>query len=257
VEAIVIALRGAHDRALYGGKAAGLAAALRAGLPVPDGVALDWSEALDPPALPGDLGPVAVRSSAVDEDGAGASFAGQHRTHVNVAGEANIRCAIADVVASARSASAMAYRARLGLVGEPRMAIVIQRVIAAGSAGVMFTRHPATGADERIVEAAWGLGEAVVAGLVTPDVYRWPRGGRASVQVGDKEVALRPAAGGGCEEVAVEPTYVRARVLSDAQLAALDELAARCEQLAGAAVDLEWAFEGDRLYLLQCRRITR
>lgn len=255
----MIALRDAVDRSLYGGKAAGLAEALRAGLPVPDGVALSWREALDPPALP-ELGAVSVRSSAVDEDGAGASFAGQHKTHVNVVGSDAIRRAIAEVVASARSGAALAYRAKLGLASEPRMAVVIQKLVLADCAGVLFTRHPTTGADERVVEAAWGLGETVVAGLVTPDVYRWSRGGaRLETRIGKKEVqiAIAQTVTMGCEEVAVPGSRVHARVLGDDKLAALEDLAVRCERSVGAAVDLEWAFVGERLYLLQCRRITR
>ena len=274
----MIALRDATDRSLYGGKAAGLAEALRAGLPVPDGLALSWEEGrfltshptessvsaqlsgdafslLTPGALR-ELGAVSVRSSAVDEDGAGASFAGQHKTHVNVRGADAIGRAIADVVASARSASALAYRAKLGLTAEPRMAVVIQRLVAADCAGVLFTRHPATGTDERVVEAAWGLGETVVAGLVTPDIYRWSRSGaRLETRIGHKEIAIRPAEHG-CEEVEVAAALVRARVLTDGKLAALEDLAVRCEKRVGAAVDLEWAFVGERVYLLQCRPVT-
>lgn len=258
----MIALRDAVDRSLYGGKAAGLAEALRVGLPVPDGIALSWRETADPPALPelAALGPVSVRSSAVDEDGAAASFAGQHLTHLNVKGEADVRAAIRRVAASAHSASARAYRAKLGLTGEPLMAVVVQKLVFAESAGVLFTRHPTTGADERVVEAAWGFGESVVAGLVTPDVYRWSRtGARLETRIGAKEVQIwiAQAETMGTEEAEVPASRVRARVLSDDKLAALEELAARCEQRVGAAVDLEWAFVGDRVYLLQCRPITR
>ncbi len=258
----MIALRDATERALYGGKAAGLAVCLRAGLLVPDGLALDWREALGPTKPTVDailaLGPVAIRSSAVDEDGAGASFAGQHRTEVNVVGIEAVRRALAEVAASARAPSALAYRARLGLTGDPRMAVVVQRLVPAECAGVLFTRHPVTGADERLVEAAWGLGETVVAGLVTPDVYRWSRtGARLETRVGDKSVAIRPVPTGGCEEVALDAERARARVLSDERLAALDGLAARCESIAGGAVDIEWAFVGDGLYLLQSRPVTR
>jgi pyruvate,water dikinase len=258
----VIALRDATDGALYGGKAAGLASCLRAGLPVPDGWALDWREALDPTASTIEavlaLGPVAIRSSALDEDGPSASFAGQHRTEVNVVGPEPVRRAIAQVAASARAPSALAYRARLGLSANPRMAVVVQPLVDADCAGVLFTRHPVTGADERVAEAAWGLGETVVAGVVTPDVYRWSRtGARLETRIGDKGVAIRPSPAGGCEEVVLAPERARARVLSDERLTALDDLAARCESTAGAAVDLEWAFLADRLYLLQSRPVTR
>jgi len=255
----MIALCDAGDVTRYGGKASGLAAALRAGLPVPDGFAIAWdehasltTEALA--ALVAPLGRVAVRSSAVDEDGAGASFAGQHKTIVN---PRDVLAAVREVEASCHEPSALAYRAKLGLVSEPRMAVVVQQLVDATSAGVMFTRHPLTGADERVVEAAWGLGEAVVAGLVTPDTYRWARGASTyGVMVGFKDLAIRPAAEG-VAEVCVPEAQQRAQILAEEQLERLDALSLRCERYAGPGIDLEWAFVGAELYLLQCRKVTR
>src|SRR5690606_22363725 len=117
--------------------------------------------------------PVAVRSSAIDEDGPVASFAGQHRTLLNIRGfdalvDATVRC-----VASARAAEAVAYRQQRGLsVEDVRIAVLVQSLVAADSAGVAFTTNPLTGRDDEVlINANWGLGESVVGGTVTPDMF--------------------------------------------------------------------------------------
>lgn len=262
------------DPATYGGKAASLGAALRAGLPVPPGVALSWSvvsgiahgDAASLAQLDGLLhaidddgpAPVAVRSSAVGEDSELASFAGQHITVLHVRTHDALLAAVQRVWASGCAAAALAYRKRMGVVGEPRMGVVVQRLVEAECAGVLFTKHPLTGADERVIEAAWGLGETVVAGLVTPDSYRVARDGRILSRVaGEKDVAVRSLPGGGAGEVPVPEDMVRALCLDDARLGRLADLASLCERLSSGPQDLEWAFAGERLYLLQQRAMTR
>ncbi len=116
--------------------------------------------------------PIAVRSSAVGEDSEGASFAGQHLSVLNVATFSHLISAVAEVVQSALTPSAQSYREKLGVEGPPRMGVVLQELLNSDAAGVMFTRNPLNGAKERVIEAAWGLGEVVVAGLVIPDYYR-------------------------------------------------------------------------------------
>ncbi len=267
---MMVPLAEALDEGLFGGKATQLGASLRAGLPVPPGFALsvDRVQAIvdgDAAALDeafhhaAKLEAFAVRSSAVGEDGAGASFAGQHDTVLDVRSREGLLDAIRRVWASGRTASAQAYRDRMRLTGAPRMAIVVQQLVASEMAGVMFTRNPMTGADERVIEAAWGLGEVVVAGLVTPDRYRVIREGHVLERsAGDKDIAIRSLAGGGTAEQAVAPHLVSALCLGDAELAALNALACLCETHHGAGPhDLEFAFGGGRLYLLQCRSITR
>lgn len=271
----IVALADASDRARFGGKAAGLATALQAGLPVPDGLALAPSAVAralaggDLPAAIVDALPFpwAVRSSALDEDGARASFAGIHHSVLGVTSLAAAREALASVHASATSVGARAYRTRLGLAPDDsgaRMAVVIQRLIASDAAGVLFTRNPATQADERVIEAAFGLGEAVVAGLVTPDVIRLSRDGRVLEQrVGFKDLALVVTPDGHRVEQVVAAARARSAVLSAAQIAALSDLARRCEAVVASrsdtlgGLDLEWAFAADRLFLLQRRSITR
>ena len=260
-----------HDDGAHGGKATQLGAALRAGLPVPPGFALahhhvDELAHEDVPHAPDHIaeafamlgGPVAVRSSAIGEDGAGASFAGQHATVLGVTCARTLLAAIRKVRQSAHAPSAIAYRKRLGLPGTPRMGVVVQRLIDAEKAGVLFTRNPISGDDERLIEAAWGLGEIVVAGLVTPDRFRIARDGRVLERTaGEKDIAIRLRADGGTHEAPVDDELVAALCLDDAELLDLHELASRCEGHAGGPQDIEFAFAAGRLYLLQRRAITR
>ncbi len=268
-----VPLEDAHDETRFGGKAAQLAVAVRNGLPVPGGVALAWAfvdriAAGDSDARARCAGmfaalggqPVAVRSSAVGEDSAGASFAGQHVTRLGVRSADGLTAALIEVWESGRAPGALAYRKALGLAGEPRVGVVIQRMVDAECAGVMFTKDPMTGADVRLIEAAWGLGESVVAGLVDPDRYRVGRGGELlDAIIGDKHVAVRADADGQTREAPVEEHLRRVACLGAARLRALDALASACERaFAGtAAHDIEWAFAGERLYLLQRRAVTR
>ena len=261
---MTVALIDAADPSIYGGKAVQLGTALRAGLPVPDGIALGWPDvdavaaghaSLDDVVLPN---PCSVRSSAVDEDSADASFAGAHVTVLGVQGCNAVCEAVAAVRASAYDPGALAYRAALGLDASPRMAVVVQRLVDSDVAGVMFTRNPMTGADECVIESSWGLGEAVVAGLVTPDHWVLDAAGRTTTFiVGEKDIAIRRTASGTAEEP-VDAGLIETPCLDDAQLTALYELAATCDQVYGArGHDIEFAFAGGQLYLLQRRPITR
>jgi pyruvate,water dikinase len=258
------------DAELYGGKAAQLGVAVGAGLPVPPGLALsvELVEAIvaGVPAAIAKLegswsllrAPLALRSSAVGEDSEEASFAGQHLTCLNVRSSADAIEAVGAIWRSAHSDSALAYRRRLGLTGSPRIAVVVQQLVDADCAGVLFTRNPLDGADELVVEAAWGLGEAVVAGLVTPDRFRVARDGTVLERVaGTKDLAVALAPDGGTEEVALSGERVGALCLDDSRLAALARLAERCGRVFSGARDLEWALAGDVLHLLQCRAVTR
>jgi pyruvate,water dikinase len=264
-----VPLEDAVDESRFGGKAVSLSRSLRSGLPVPEGCSLDV-EAVESIASSGEPdaaciellsalgGRVAVRSSAVGEDARDASFAGQHTTVLNVASPATLVRAIAEVWRSAHTESALAYRARMHVAGPPRIAVVVQRLVDADCAGVLFTRNPTTGASERLIEAAWGLGETVVSGAVVPDSYRLGADGTVLERsIGVKDVALRLLPGGGTAEVVVDAARVNEAVLDDDALAGLHALTARCESVFGPDLDIEWAFEAGRLYLLQCRAITR
>jgi pyruvate, water dikinase len=266
----VVPLLDAEDTALFGSKAVGLGQALRDGLPVPPGVALagpvvEAVASRDEDAIRqvGDLvrplgGPLAVRSSAVDEDGADASFAGQHLTLLNVPGADEVTSALSEIWWSANSDSAITYRQRVGLFTRPSVGVVIQVLVTPETAGVMFTQNPITGADERVIEASWGLGEAVVAGRVIPDHYRIDRDGQVLERTpGRKGIEFRSLPDGGTVEEEVAPDLVERLCLEDDQLADLSRLADRCETVYGPARDIEWAIADGTLYLLQCRAVTR
>jgi phosphoenolpyruvate synthase/pyruvate phosphate dikinase len=265
----VVPFAKARETSLYGSKAVGLGEAARHGLGVPPGVALsgDLVEAVasgDDKAIEKLTNaiatlppPFAVRSSAVDEDSAAASFAGQHLTVLNVHSVADVPGAVRDVWWSANSDSAITYRQRVGLFTRPSVGVVVQTLLDPLVAGVMFTEHPVTGADERLVEASWGLGEAVVAGLVIPDHFRLDRAGQVlERKAGRKRIAIRSLPSGGTFEQQVPPMQANQLCLDDVQLSALGELALRCEKVYGPRRDIEWALQDGTLYLLQCRAVT-
>jgi pyruvate,water dikinase len=266
----VVGLADAHDDSRFGAKATGLGAAARAGLPIPPGIALsgafvdavaaghdDAIAALAAAASELSL-PLAVRSSAADEDGADASFAGQHLTLLNVPTVDDVGAAVREIWWSANSDSAITYRKRVGLFARPSVGVVVQSLLAPDVAGVMFTQNPVTQADERLIEGAWGLGEVVVSGRVIPDSFRVDRTGQVVERTpGVKKLAIRSSSDGGTYEEDVEPHLVESLCLDDDQLAQLDALAAQVEDVYGPARDVEWAFAGGQLYLLQCRAVTR
>ena len=265
----VVPFKKASEKSLFGSKAVGLGDAVRRGLPVPPGVALSGElvEAVasgDATAIEkltkavADLAPpFAVRSSAVDEDGASASFAGQHLTLLNIHSAADVPDAVREVWWSANSDSAITYRQRVGLMTRPSVGVVVQTLLNPTTAGVMFTENPITGADERMIEASWGLGEGVVNGLVVPDHFRLDRSGQVlERKAGRKRTAIRSLPNGGTFEEQVSPERVNQLCLDDAQLAALANLALLCEKVYGPRRDIEWAIQDGALYLLQCRAIT-
>ena len=265
----VVPLAKARETAVFGSKAVGLGDAIRDGLPVPPGVALsgpiveavagdeERAIAAVAKAVRSLQVPLAVRSSAVDEDGTEASFAGQHLTLLNVPSADEVPSALREIWWSANSDSAITYRQRVGLFTRPSVGVVIQTLLDPEVAGVMFTRNPINGAEESLIEASWGLGEAVVAGLVIPDTYRVDREGQVLERTaGRKQVAIRSVAAGGTVKEEIAADRAEQLCLDDEQLKQLGELALRCEQVYGPARDIEWAFAGGTLYLLQCRAVT-
>src|SRR5258706_5287714 len=251
----VVPLVDAHDDAVYGSKAVGLGDATRGGLPVPRGIAL--SGPVVEAAASGDAGaseqvaasvrslptPFAVRSSAVGEDGADASFAGQHITLLNVPTAADVTDAVREVWWSANSDSAITYRQKKGQFVRPSVGVVVQSLLDPEVAGVMFTQNPVNGADERVIEASWGLGEAVVSGRVIPDNYRVARAGEVLGRTtGMKKFAIRRAPDGGTVDEQIAAEDVERHCLSDAQLAELNGLATSCEQAYAEGRAIQFAF---------------
>jgi phosphohistidine swiveling domain-containing protein len=202
---------------------------------------------------------VAVRSSATAEDLAGASFAGQQETYLNVRGAEALLEAVKNCWASLWTARAMAYRARQGIdPATVSLAVVVQRMVESESAGVMFTANPANGRrNEEVVSAAWGLGESVVSGSVTPDsiVVEKETGRVISRETADKEVMTVYTEGGTEERPVPEARRLRP-VLDDEAAAKLVGYGARIEDHYGAPQDIEWALSDGELFILQARPIT-
>ncbi len=138
------------------------------------------------------------------------------------------------------------------------MGVVVQAMVEPIAAGVLFTRNPVTGADERLIESAWGLGEAVVSGAVVPDRFVLDTHGRVIDRtIGDKDIRVWWADGDGTVETSVPDDLRRVPSLTDAQLAALHGLAERCRSVWGTDLDLEWAVDAEGIVsLLQSRPIT-
>lgn len=202
---------------------------------------------------------VAVRSSALDEDGPSASFAGQHDTHLNLLGLDAVLTAIDGTWRSLRSDAAMAYRRRHGLgVDGLALAVLVQKMVPADVAGVAFSVDPVSGRRDRIVvSASWGLGESVVGGTVTPDEWTLDKETLAVVDTrhADKR-RMTVSTPGGTREVDV-PSFLRLRPsLSGEQVRSVADQARRLEAVYGWPVDVEFAYSGGTFHLLQCRPVT-
>lgn len=212
-------------------------------------------------ALPGGAGgaTVAVRSSAVGEDGADASFAGMNATFTNVRGVDALVERIAECWASLFGARVVAYRAARGCTGEPAIAVVVQLMVRAERSGVAFTADPANGRrDVVVVEAAFGQGEVVVSGAVEPDTYRVGASGSrlVSARIGHQTHEIVRGEDGGDRTVPLDPARADARVLSDDEACDVARLALRVQQHFGTPQDVEWAMTGRRTWLVQARPIT-
>jgi len=201
----------------------------------------------------------AIRSSAVDEDGGAASFAGQHETYLNIVGADAIIEAVTRCWESARSERALEYRRQQGLPMErPQIAVFVQQLVASDVSAVLFSANPVTGGrDEIMINASWGLGESIVGGTVTPDTFIVRKSDLAVVQrvIADKQ-RMTISAPGGTQEVDV-PRFLRNAIsLNDEQVIEMAKLALTLETTMEYPVDVECAYAGGELYLLQCRPIT-
>ena len=202
--------------------------------------------------------PVAVRSSATAEDSEAASFAGQQETFLHVRGADQLRARIRDCWASFFSERALFYRSKKGSLADLGMAVVVQRMVNADLAGVLFTIDAVQGRRDRmVVEAVLGLGEAAVSGAVTPDHYVIRRDGRVrKAQVHEQPYAIVADESGGVAERPLDPEVGGARKASDELLVELARLGDDLEQRIGMPQDIEWAVERGELYVLQVRPVT-
>lgn len=217
--------------------------------------------AADIAAAYGELGNdafVAVRSSACAEDGEAASFAGQQETFLNVSGIGEVLQMVTRCWASFFSERALFYRQTKGSLTDLGMAVVVQRQLSSDKSGVMFTTDPIRRRrDQLVIEAVYGLGEALVSGMVTPDNYLARRDGRlkkARIGRQDRKIVRDPSSG--TVEVEVEEEAATARVLDDGEIARLVEIGLELESAFGSPQDIEWAYEDGELYVLQSRPIT-
>ncbi len=284
----------AADEPVFGGKSASLGELIGAGIPVPPGFGVA-STAFEAGAFPledpeaaaaairaapvpeqvraeiaaaylaiadddGEQEPaVAVRSSALGEDSAEATFAGQQDTYLWVRGAERVCDAVRDCWASLFNPEAVSYRARLGGERTPAMGVTVQRMVDAEVSGVMFTCNPVTGDPSTVaINASWGLGLAVVGGEVTPDEYRVSKvtGELLRRTVGPKRIEY-VAGSAGAQRAEVPPERQEVACLDDEALAALLEVGRRVERHFGSHQDIEWAFGRDaELLMLQSRPVT-
>ena len=202
--------------------------------------------------------PVAVRSSACAEDSEEASFAGQQETYLHVRGHPDVRARIRDCWASFFSERALFYRGRKGSLEDLGMAVVVQRMVEAEIAGVLFTCDPVRKRRDRmVVEAVLGLGEAVVSGEVTPDHYVLKRDGtvkKAHVHTQPYAIVSRPE--GGIEERELSHEEGGAQKVTEDVLARLARLGDDLEQRLGGPQDIEWAVQDGEIFVLQARPVT-
>jgi pyruvate,water dikinase len=202
---------------------------------------------------------VAVRSSATSEDSGATSFAGMHETFTNVSGATALLQRIRDCWASAYGARVLAYRKSQRMDEEPLIAVVVQKMVDSARSGVIFTADPSTSDTSMLViEAAFGLGEVVVGGQVEVDTYRVKKAPLQlkEARVGHKAFKIVRDASGQESRVQLDPEEAERRVLSDAEIQTLAQLALAVEAHYGTPQDLEWAESAGQFYLVQTRPIT-
>src|SRR5215213_5154503 len=225
------------------------------GIAIPGDLAAAITRAL---AQFGEQAAYAVRSSATAEDLPTASFAGQQDTYLNVVGPAAILQHVRRCWASLFTERAVTYRQRSGIGHRTvHMAVVVQQMVFPQAAGILFTADPVT-SNRRVasVEASFGLGEALVSGLVNPDVYKVLDGEVVAKAVGTKQLAIQPSPAGGTHEQAIDPGLQDQPALTDAQVVRLAQLGRRIEAHFGRPQDVEWCLVDDGFQFVQSRPIT-
>jgi pyruvate,water dikinase len=202
----------------------------------------------------------AVRSSAISEDGSAASFAGLYETYLNVKGAASVLEYVQRCYQSLWAERAVSYRTRRGGGADEAMAVVVMGLVPSETSGIAFTAHPVTGSlDEIVITASYGLGEAIVSGRVTPDMFVIAKGSGAVVSrdIYPKTLALYPHPdGGGVVEEELSSAKSTAASITDEDAIAVAKLAEMVESHYGSPQDIEWAMAAGKLYLLQSRPIT-
>lgn len=222
---------------------------------VPDDLAAEITRAV---ARLGEGAACAVRSSATAEDLPTASFAGQQDTYLNVVGPDEVLRHVSRCWASLFTERAVTYRRRNGIDHRAvHMAVVVQRMVFPHASGILFTADPVTGnRTVTTVDAGFGLGEALVSGLVNPDVFKVRHGEVVARTIAAKERAVQALPAGGTREVAVDPGQREQPALTDAQAVRLAQLGRRIEAHFGRPQDIEWCLVDDGFQFVQSRPIT-
>ncbi|MEH1017899.1 rifamycin-inactivating phosphotransferase, partial [Micromonospora sp. CPCC 206060] len=225
------------------------------GIAIPGDLAAAINRAL---AQVGEQAAYAVRSSATAEDLPTASFAGQQDTYLNVVGPAAILQHVSRCWASLFTERAVTYRQRNGIDHRTvHMAVVVQQMVFPDAAGILFTADPVTGNRKvATVDASFGLGEALVSGLVNPDLFKVRDGGIVAKTVAAKQRAVHALPAGGTQEVAIDPQRQEQPALTDAQVVRLVQLGRRIEAHFGRPQDIEWCLVGEDFQIVQSRPIT-
>jgi len=262
-------LQDAIDSYEFGGKASSLAKGLQFNLPIPDGFVLNVQmvrKILDNNcnainALKFEFNKLAsavvVRSSALEEDSEEISFAGQYLSVLNVISFHQLLNAVRQVANSELEDSVKLYRKKHGLSGGSRMSIIIQKMIDVEKAGVLFTENPVTKTNEFLIEASWGFGEAVVAGMIIPDSFKLNTQGKLIEQkIGVKDFMLSSNSNGGLEEMPLDWADSIKPTLNNDELQNLYQLGSICKDFYGRHIDIEWGIKNKKTYLFQCRPIT-
>lgn len=265
---------GKNDVASVGGKGASLGEMTQAGIHVPPGFVLTteaYRQYHGGNQLPQELideikqnfvelglKTVAVRSSAIAEDSADGSWAGQFETILNVTID-NLVEAIYSCWRSAKNSSVHDYAARNNVAEENlALGVVIQKMVSSDVSGVLFTRNPVTGDENQImIEACWGLGEMLVQGTITPDNYIVDKDNLSSIEkMISRQEKMMINSSDGTSVVDVEMNIQADQKLSDYMIAELCDIATAIETHYGTPQDIEWAIEDGNLYILQSRPIT-
>ncbi|MBM0239447.1 phosphoenolpyruvate synthase [Micromonospora sp. ATA32] len=225
------------------------------GIAIPGDLAAAITQAL---AQLGEQAAYAVRSSATAEDLPTASFAGQQDTYLNVVGPAAILQHVSRCWASLFTERALTYRQRNGIDHRTvHMAVVVQQMVFPHAAGILFTADPVTGNRKvATVDASFGLGEALVSGLVNPDVFKVRDGEVVAEAVAAKQRAVHALPAGGTQEVAIDPQRQEQPALTDAQVVRLVQLGRRIEAHFGRPQDIEWCLVDEDFQIVQSRPIT-
>jgi pyruvate, water dikinase len=201
---------------------------------------------------------VAVRSSATTEDLADASFAGQQESFLNIKGKTELLLHIKKCIASLFTSRAVYYRQKKGYEHtKASLAVVIQRMVDSDKSGVIFSRDPTNQSKNIILEAVFGLGEGIVSGTITPDEYIISRELEILTKnISDKKIAITRDSGGGQTTVKLSPEKSKQQVLKEYEMKRLAEISLKLEEHYKKPQDIEWAIEGEEIYVVQTRAIT-